>query len=237
MIANGRATLLYFGLTLLSILLVPVALLVSPLPYLWRYLIIGRWTVLALAWLKLSCGLSWRVSGKEYIPTKSAVVLCKHQSALETLALMRIFPPQVWVLKRGLLFIPFLGWALALLKPIAINRGSAVKALKQTIEKGKMALAEGHWVIIFPEGTRVPPGQKGKYNRGGAKLAIEAGVPVIPVAVNTGLFWGRNSFAKKPGITDIVIGAPIITTDKSPAQVTQEAEDWIEANSLKLLGR
>jgi 1-acyl-sn-glycerol-3-phosphate acyltransferase len=155
-------------------------------------------------------------------------VLCKHQSAWETLALQVIFPPQAWVLKRELLWLPFFGWGLAMTSPIAINRSDGKGAVKQLLKQGKQRLAQGFFVVIFPEGTRIPFGERGKYKVGGALLAASSGAPVVPVAHNAGRLWGRNSFIKHPGLITLSIGAPIETKGLKADAINQKTEDWIE---------
>ena len=171
---------------------------------------------------------SHEVRGIENLPKQPCIVMCKHQSAWETLALQKIFPPQVWVLKRELLWIPFFGWALALTSPIAIKRSDGKGAMKQLLKQGKQRLAQGFCVVIFPEGTRIPYGQRGKYKIGGALLAASSGVPVIPVAHNAGRLWGRNAFSKHPGLITMSIGAPIETRGLKADEINQRVEAWIE---------
>jgi 1-acyl-sn-glycerol-3-phosphate acyltransferase len=168
------------------------------------------------------------VVGTENIPDQASIILSKHQSAWETLALQSIFPPQVWVLKRELLRLPFFGWALALSSPIAIDRGTARLALKQLLDQGKDRLAQGFWVVIFPEGTRVAPGTKGRYKVGGAWLATHTGALVVPVAHNAGEFWGRNAFLKYPGTITVSIGKPLDSTGRKADELNSQVEAWIE---------
>jgi len=154
--------------------------------------------------------------------------MCKHQSAFETLALQLIFIPQVWILKRELLKIPIYGWGLASMQPIAIDRGSAIKSFRQIVEQGCQRLKQNLWVIIFPEGTRIAPGEKSTYLPGGGMLAVKSGANVLPVAHNAGYLWPRNSLLKKPGIITLVIGPVIVSANKSAKQITEEVETWIE---------
>jgi 1-acyl-sn-glycerol-3-phosphate acyltransferase len=217
---------------LLQIVITPVfsllALLTFPFNRLTRYRFISLWAKMMLRLLKLVCGISHEVRGIENLPKKPCIVMCKHQSAWETLALQQIFPPQVWVLKRELLWIPFFGWALALTSPIAIKRSDGKGAIKQLLKQGKQRLAQGFCVVIFPEGTRIPYGQRGKYKIGGALLAASSGVPVIPVAHNAGRLWGRKSFSKHPGLITMSIGAPIETRGLKADEINQRVETWIE---------
>ncbi|MEY6432730.1 lysophospholipid acyltransferase family protein [Thioalkalicoccus limnaeus] len=191
---------------------------------------IGRsWGQLNLWGLRHICGLDYRVSQQQPLPNEACVVLCKHQSAWETIALRAILPvDQGWVLKRELLWIPFFGWALAPYQPIAINRKSGRKAIKQLLEQGKFWLGRERWIIVFPEGTRVAPGQRGRYGLGGALLAERSGVPIVPIAHNAGVFWPRRSIRKHPGVIDVVIGPVIRTEGRSAAELNEAAEEWIE---------
>jgi 1-acyl-sn-glycerol-3-phosphate acyltransferase len=211
-----------------------VAFFSLPLDPITRYRAIAPWARIMLRWLKLTCGLTYRVVGRENIPQSQAIVLSKHQSAWETLAFQEILPPLVWVLKRELLRIPFFGWALAIASPIAIDRGAGRAALKQILEQGKDRLAKGFWVVIFPEGTRVRPGKRGKYNIGGAWLATHSGTLVVPVAHNAGEFWGKNGFLKRPGTITISFGPVIDPAGMKPDELNVQVEAWIEAEMLRI---
>lgn len=223
-----RSLLFWIGMALSTVFITPFVPLLYPLPYPLRYRYAHQWTRFNLWWLELTCGLKYRVSGQENIPDSAAIIMSKHQSAWETMALQKMFPPQVWVMKREIFWIPFFGWAIAAMEPIAIDRASGRKAVKQIIEQGRQKLQDGKWIVIFPEGTRVPPGKKGRYGMGGAILATETGYPVVPVAHNAGEFWRRNAFIKRPGTIEVVIGKPIDSRYKEPAELNQEVEDWIE---------
>lgn len=211
-----------------------IAILTFPLPPKTRYRIISGWALFMLWWLRVTCGISHRIIGQENIPAAPHIILSKHQSAWETLAFQKIFPPQVWVMKRELLWIPFFGWGLAMTSPIAINRSAGREALKQLVEQGKDRLTKGFWVVIFPEGTRTVPGQKGKYHIGGAWLATHTGTAVLPVAHNAGEYWGKNSFLKRPGIITVSIGKPIVSTDLKTDALNHAVESWIEAEMQRL---
>ena len=184
--------------------------------------------------LRVVCGIRHEVRGLENIPEKPCVVLCKHQSAWETLALQQIFPPQAWVLKRELLWLPFFGWGLAMTSPIAIERSDGKGAMKQLLKQGRERLAQGFFVVVFPEGTRVPFGRRGKYKIGGAMLAASSGAPVVPVAHNAGRLWGRNAFSKHSGVITMSIGAPIETQGRKAEEINAEAEAWIENEIQRL---
>jgi len=223
-----RSLLFIAGQVTSTLVFAPLSLLTFPLPYGMRYRFITQWTRFNLWWLKVTCGIDCVVSGREHIPNSNAIILCKHQSAWETLALTCIFPPQVWVIKRELLWIPFFGWGLAMLEPIAIDRKSGRKAVRQLVEQGRQRLAQGRWVVVFPEGTRVAPGHKKRYGIGGGVLAEQSGYPVVPVAHNAGEYWPRRGFLKYPGTIQVVIGPPIDTRGRSPEQIIAAAEAWIE---------
>jgi 1-acyl-sn-glycerol-3-phosphate acyltransferase len=223
---------------LTAILFSVIGVLIWPiLPFKQRYWVVSRWAVMNIWLLKVICGLKLEVEGRENIPTEPCVILCKHQSAWETLALQAVFPAQVWVLKRELLWIPFFGWGLASLRPIAIDRNAGRQALNQVIEQGKERLQSGAMVVVFPEGTRLPPGTMGRFGIGGARLAVDAGVPVVPVAHNAGSFWAKRGFLKRPGVIKMVIGAKISTQDLSATAVNQQAYDWMTSSMTQLEGK
>ncbi len=229
-----RSLLFYSGQIISILIFSPLGVIIFPLKFETRYYLITRWTVFNLWWLKFCCGVHYKVEGKENIPDNACIVMCNHQSAFETLALQLIFVPQVWVLKRELLKIPIYGWGLASMQPIAIDRGSAIKSFRQIVEQGCERLKENLWVIIFPEGTRVAPGEKGKYLPGGGLLAEKSNANIIPVAHNAGYLWPRNSIVKKPGLITIVIGPVIESSNKSAKQITAEVESWIETTVSSL---
>ena len=193
-----------------------------------RWQLVQVWVHFILWWLKITCKLTHEVQGSEHITADAGIVFAKHQSTWETIALQQIFPIQVWVAKRELMWIPFFGWGLALMKCIHIKRGTGKAAVKQLVTQGQARLDEGIWIVIFPEGTRIPAGQKGRYRIGGAVLADQTGYPIIPVAHNAGEYWPRRSFIKRPGIIQVRIGAPIDPAGKSAQQILNEASTWIE---------
>lgn len=211
-----------------------IALFTFPFHPLTRYRIISGWAHIMLWLLRVLCGIRMEVRGAENIPKLPCVVLCKHQSAWETIALQTVFPPQVWVLKRELLWLPFFGWGLAMTSPIAIKRSDGKGAVKQLLAQGKARLAQGFCVVIFPEGTRIPYGQRGKYKIGGALLGLHTGAPLVPVAHNAGRLWGRNAFLKRPGVVTMSIGAPIETAGLKADELGRRAEDWIESEVARL---
>ena len=214
----------------------PLVVLSYPLPYRWRYPFATGWARLNLRWLKLTCGLGYHVEYEGELPKGSAIVFSKHQSTWETLALQEILPAQVWVLKRELLWIPFFGWGLAALEPIAIDRGAGRQAVQQLVTQGIRRLERGRWVVIFPEGTRVPPGKRVRYRIGGAVLAEKSGYPVVPVAHNAGVYWPKHRFLKRPGTIRVVVGKAIDTHGKSATEILQEAENWIESRVAQMSG-
>jgi 1-acyl-sn-glycerol-3-phosphate acyltransferase len=199
------------------------------LPYRAQFAIAKCWAGMLFWMLERLCGLKYTVSGRENIPPGSHIVMCNHTSAWETIAHFLLFPPQVWVLKRELLWIPFVGWGLKLLRPIAIDRGAGHRAVNQVIEQGRQRLADGLWVIIFPEGTRVTHGQQRKYGVSGALLATASGKMVVPLAHDAGKFWTRRSLLKKPGTIHVVIGKPIASVGKDPRQLNDEVRQAIES--------
>ena len=207
------------------------------LPYLWRQEIVTWANALVIRWINLSCGIRLKVEGLENLPKTPTVILSKHQSAWETYYLQRLFRPVSTILKRELFRIPFFGWGLYFMRPIGIDRENPRKAMKQVQELGSQRLKEGNNVLVYPEGTRVPFGESGKYARSGASLAISAKVPVIPVAHNAGYCWAPGEFLKKTGTIHVVIGAPIDTADTDSRTLTQTAEAWIEATQEKLSHR
>ena len=199
-----------------------------------RYRVISGWSHIMLFLARFICGVHYCVLGAENIPKKPTIVLSKHQSAWETLAFQEIFPPQVWVLKKELLHIPFFGWGLAMTSPIAINRSRGKAALKQIIRQGRDRLQKGLWIIIFPEGTRIDPGKKGRYGIGGAWLATNTGVSVVPVAHNAGVLWGKNSFIKFPGTITVSIGEPIDPAGMDANELNNKVEEWIELEVARI---
>jgi 1-acyl-sn-glycerol-3-phosphate acyltransferase len=212
---------------------IPIAtiifLIALPIPYCYRSKFISMWSIMTLSVLGFTCGLKFNISGLENIPKTPCLIFCKHQSTWETLALQLLFTPQVWIVKRELLWIPFFGWTVASMKSITIDRSSGKKALRKIVEKGTQRLKEGHWVIIFPEGTRTRPGQKENYKIGGAMLAKKSGFDILPIAHNAGEFWPKGQFLKKPGIIKMVIGPIIISDNLSIKEINNESEQWIES--------
>ena len=234
MIALFRSALF---LLLAILITAPAGLFVTlavVLPMRWRFCIIAVWRKGFMALCAHVLNLRYQVIGRENIPATPSVVLSKHQSAWETVGLQDIFPPQVYVLKRSLLLIPFLGWAFAAIKMISIDRKAGKNALKQVEKQGIERLRAGYWVIVFPEGTRIAPGEMGRFRGGGALLAVSAGVPAVPVAHDAGEFWARNAFVKKPGLITVSIGPAIDPQGKTAEEVNALAEQWIGAEMRKI---
>lgn len=201
-----------------------------------RYGIALAW-VNSVMWLcKHLCRLDYEVSGQDNIPMKNTVVLMKHSSTWETFAQFQIFPRQTWVLKRELMWIPLVGWALALLKPIAIDRGAGRSAVEQVLSQGQERLAEGLWVMVFPEGTRMPPGTTRRYGISGTLLAQSNELKVVPVAHNAGDYWPRRGLVKRPGVIKVVIGSPMETAGKSARDASEDVQEWIETTMADISG-
>ncbi|HRN77109.1 lysophospholipid acyltransferase family protein [Ottowia sp.] len=202
------------------------------------YWICAGWLATAVNGGTWILGIRNRVSGLENLPAGEkdpAVLLVKHQSTWETFVMPTIMPhPLAYVFKRELLRIPFFGWAIGRLDMIHIDRGRRTEAFNKVVAQGHRLMAEGVWVIMFPEGTRIPRGEKGTYRTGGTRLAIECGAPVIPIAVTSAKCWPRKAFVKQPGIVDISIGKPIPSLGRKPGELMAEAEAWIESEMLRL---
>jgi len=224
-----RGIVFRVGLVVTVIFWALISLPSFPLPLPWRYWWITRWCRIVAAMVRYIGGIRIEISGLENRPEQPGVVIAKHQSAWETLSLLPWFYPQSWVLKRELLRIPVFGWGLARLDTIAIDRRATRESLRQVVRQGRDKLRQGRWVVIFPEGTRVAPGERGRYQQGGALLACQAGVAVTPVAHNAGEHWPRRGLRLFPGTIRVEIGPAIPTAGRSPAAVNQEAEAWIEA--------
>ncbi|MCW8906554.1 MAG: 1-acyl-sn-glycerol-3-phosphate acyltransferase [Sedimenticola sp.] len=200
------------------------------LPFRQRCLIANSWGGVNLWFLKRLCRLDYQVEGLDKIPQSGAIILAKHQSTWETMALRYLLPPeQAWVLKRELMWVPFFGWATATVQPIAINRKAGRRSGKQVIEMGIKRLQQKRLVIIFPEGTRVAPGEHKRYGMGGALLAEKSGVPVIPVVHNAGSFWKRRDIRKYPGTVRMIIGDPIPSAGRKAQEINHDVESWIES--------
>lgn len=229
-----RSTVFALALLLVTPPFALIAILSYPLGPFIRYSLITGWTHAMLWVLKHIVHMDFCVVGAENIPRTASIVLCKHQSAWETLSLQAVFPPQAWVLKKELLRVPFFGWGLARLPIISIDRNAGKDALTQVIEQGQELLKTGFWVIVFPEGTRTAPGSKRRYKMGGACLAAVAGVPVVPVAHNAGEFWRKNAFLKYPGTITMSVGPAFDAAGMTPDEINARAEAWIESEMHRI---
>ncbi len=233
-IAYRRAVVYEIRRFAITVSFAAISLLTFPFQPMTRPRLIPAWSPVVLGWAWVVCGARSRVIGREHFPQQPCIVLSKHQSAWETLAYQVILPPQVWVLKRELLRVPFFGWGLAMMSPIAIDRGSASRALKQMVEQGRRRLADGWWIVVFPEGTRIAPGKRARYHPGGAWLACKTGAPVVPIAHNAGTVWGRNAFVKHAGTITVSVGPVIVPEAMTPDELNRKVEDWIEIEVTRL---
>ncbi len=224
-----RSLLFTLVMATITIVISTLGILALPLPFKFRWHIIRLWSVLNLWAIDWICGIRYELIGEENIPDETSIIFSKHQSTWETFALQHFFPPQVYVIKRELLWIPFFGWGIAILNPIAIDRRSGHSAIRQVVEKGTARLKRGEWVVIFPEGTRVRPGEKKRYKMGGAILAAESGFPIVPVAHNAGMYWQKGQFIKKPGTIKVVIGPVIQSQGRKAEEILKDVENWIES--------
>ena len=199
------------------------------------YWFFAGWLSLSIRAARVICGVRWRVHGRENLPDTAVILLPKHQSTWETFAFPMLMPkPLCYVFKRELLYIPFFGWAMARMDLIHIDRSKRTEAWAKVVEQGRHYLAQGNWVIMFPEGTRAPRGGKGQYKGGGTRLAVETGRPVVPIAVTSARCWPRKSFLLRPGVIDVSIGKPIDSTGRQSDELMREVEAWIEAEMHRL---
>lgn len=229
-----RSTLFAIAQAVLTVVFSLLALLTFPLKPYARYRIIFLWNHVMVRLARLICGIRYEVRGLENLPDHPVIVMAKHQSAWETIALPTLFPPMAIVIKKELLMIPFFGWGMRMASPIAIDRKVGKEALKQIVNQGKARIAEGFWVLIFPEGTRVKAGEVGRYGIGGTWLATHTKTPVLPVAHNAGEVWPRNSFIKRPGTVTVSIGPVISSEGKKADALNEEVKHWIESEMKQL---
>ena len=203
-----------------------------------RYAIAQKWLTLSVDAARLIMGIRYEVQGRENLPvgeTSPAILLVKHQSTYETFLMPAIMPhPLAYVFKKELLYVPFFGWSIGSLDMIHIDRSQRAKAFAKVVEQGQALLDRGVWVIMFPEGTRIPRGERGSYKTGGTRLAIATGAPVIPVAVTSAKCWPRRAFIKTPGVVDVSIGKPIPSVGRDADELMREVETWIEAEMHRL---
>lgn len=227
--------------TLYQLVVTPVwatmVLLLFWLPPIARFKFIMGWCWLNLFGARWICGIRERVIGRENIPAESHphVIMSKHSSTWETLALNFLFPPLAFVAKKELLSIPFFGWAFARASPITIDRKAGQDAMTQIITQGRERVRQGFWIVVYPEGTRIRAGTRAHYRTGGARLAIALGLPIVPVAHNAGYLWPKGWLGKRAGTVTVSIGAPIRTDGKDMQQLMNEVESWIE-NEVARLG-
>ncbi len=208
--------------------------LMWPFPFAVRSAIARHWGK-SMLWVgRIVCGLNYVIEGRENIPTEPSVIMIKHTTVFETYAQLAIFPPQTWVVKRELLWIPLFGWGLAAMRPIAINRSAGHYAVIQVIAQGRARLARGIWITIFPEGTRVPAGQTKKFGASGAALAREVGCLIVPVAHNAGDLWPRRGLIKKPGLIRFCIGPPVDPAGRPAQETNRIVQDWIETKMCEI---
>jgi 1-acyl-sn-glycerol-3-phosphate acyltransferase len=225
-------TAFFFAWTFLYAIVFVVLGAFVPFPR--RFVLARLWASVLLKVLGWTCGLSHTVEGRENLPAGNHVALWKHSSSWETIAMNVIFPRQVWVLKRELQWIPIVGWGIRMLHAIAIDRRQGHVAVGQVVEQGEQRLAEGDWVTIFPEGTRMAPGETRKYGVSGALLASQTGKLIVPVAHNAGYYWPRRGLRKKRGLIRVVIGPPIECAGRDPREINEQAQHWIEAEVAKI---
>ena len=199
------------------------------------YWLCAGWLRTAIWGCRVICGVRARVTGMENLPDEAVILLPKHQSTWETFAFPTLMPkPLAYVFKRELLFIPFFGWAMSRMDMIHIDRSKRAQAWSKVAEQGRRHMANGNWVIMFPEGTRAARGRKGTYKSGGTRLAVDTGRPVVPIAVNSAVCWPRKSFLIRPGVVDVSIGKPIASTGREPDELMREVETWIEGEMHRL---
>ena len=229
-----RSVLFLLGAVLITVpfgILVPAGRILGSEP---PFTLARLYTKVMLRWVEISCGITYEVTGWEHVPKTPVIIMSKHQSAWETIFIESAFPSQCWIVKKELLWLPFVGWGLMAIRAIAIDRTSGSSAREQIVVQGAERLKEGHWVTIFPEGTRVAPGKRGRYGIGGALLATRTGTPILPIAHNAGEMWGRYSFKKKPGTVKVVIGPLIKPDGRDVVSVNNEVESWIEGQMTNL---
>jgi 1-acyl-sn-glycerol-3-phosphate acyltransferase len=231
-----RSVLLAAFIAAFTLVYAPTCLLCAVLPYRMRYWWTSRWNLIIVLAARVICGIRYEIRGQENLPDSPVIFLSKHQSAWETIFILRMWKrrPLCFVFKRELLFVPFFGWALGLLRMIPIDRGNPRRAFMQVVKRGKHRLEQGISIVMFPEGTRSAVGEQGKYQLGGAYLAAATGAVVVPVAVNSGEYWPKDSFIKRPGTITVSFGKPIQTAGRSAAEIMNEVETWIEQEMRRI---
>jgi len=235
---NLRALIFAVYQVVVTVVWAALVMLMAWLPPRPRFNFISVWCRLNLLGARWICGIRHRVVGAENIPHGASVpphiVMSKHSSTWETLALHMFFPPLSFVAKKELLSLPVFGWAFALASPITIDRKAGTDAMQQIVTQGRERFKQGFWFVVYPEGTRIRAGTRAKYKTGGARLAIELGVPIVPVAHNAGWLWPKGTFGKRPGTVTISFGKPITPGGKTAQALTNEVEAWIEDEVARL---
>ncbi len=221
-----RSLLYFLGSSLVLVVLVITTLICFPLSVKYRYALLSKWSSFCIWWLGVTVNIRINIIGKENVPTVPCVIISNHQSTWEVMGLQIVFPHQTWVVKQELLWIPVFGWGLMLLKPIVIDRGEKLKALKKVIQQGVDRISKGIFVVIFPEGTRQPYGQLGEYQKGGVAIAKKSGCDISPVYHNAGKFWPKGNFIKRAGTITIVVGKPISSQGKNATTLIKEIQEW-----------
>ncbi|MBS0321347.1 MAG: 1-acyl-sn-glycerol-3-phosphate acyltransferase [Proteobacteria bacterium] len=204
------------------------------LPRVQRYETAAAWCGMMLVAARAICGIRWRVEGLANIPSTPHIIMCKHSSTWETLSLHTYFPPLSFIAKKELLKIPFFGWGFALASPITIDRKAGADAMQQMAVQARERFAQGFWIVIYPEGTRIKAGTHVRYKTGGARLALLTDTPILPIAHNAGYLWPKGIFGKRPGTITLSIGAPIAPEGRDPAALTALVEQWIEDEVARL---
>ncbi len=232
-----RSTVFWIFFLPATLILAGLLSLAFFMPLGFRVGIVHVWIAYSLACLRLFCGLSYEVEGLENIPDHGFIVMSKHSSTWETIVIQRFFRPMIWVVKRELTWIPFFGWALKAMDAIALNRGTGRKAINQLVQESRKSMDDGRILMLFPEGTRVPPGQTKPFKLGGAIVSQQTGYSVLPIAHNAGEYWPRHSWIKWPGTIRVVIGKPIDPGDRKPEQIIEEVGNWILAECERISDR
>jgi 1-acyl-sn-glycerol-3-phosphate acyltransferase len=220
-------SLLYFVGSIISLILITLCGLFFVFSsYPTRQKFLSQWAIFCIWWLKVTLNITTKVIGQENVKQSPCVIISNHQSTWETLAFQSIFPAHTWVLKQELLWLPIFGWSLAMLKPIIINRGDKLKAIKKVIKQGTERLNKGISIVIFPEGTRQPYKHLGEYQNGGVAIAKKSGYEIVPVYHNAGNLWPKGSFIKKPGVITVIIGEVISDSNLTSSEVTEKIRNW-----------
>ncbi len=229
-----RSTIFMSGMIISICLWVIPCVIARIFPYRICFAIVSSWCTFNVYWARITCGIRYEISGLENVPNKACVIMSNHQSTWETLAYPSIFPTLTWVIKRELLFVPFFGWGIASTQPIALNRKQGKKAFLQLIKDGQDKLALGRFIVIFPEGTRIPYEEDRPLKVGGFVLAKKSKADILPVAHDAGRLWPRNSFLKSPGTIHLRIGKPISTSDHSAEEIREQYAEWLQKTRAEI---